>query len=1098
MSVSIDDIIYQIEDEELSDIEYFEILTMGEIIKHNPTFIAFTREEIYNELYDFFEDSNKSENIADLFFKNKMPNLQNYVFVVDAYKKQYECEDEDIGSFVDTMNKMTKLSYNVAQIEKHKLMFAITYDNDETKLRLKPKMYTNIQFTDDNILYPVFKDDDTNIPVTAAYFKTPIAVIDDALSQKVIAYLEKPLLFNLIQSDTYTDVDKLVKAIKPKIDTILQHIKIDDDDYDVDYNHLNSILRRFDTSLDDLTENDFKPFLENLKHISSDVLKISYKKFKLQPFNVVNDKLEFFNKLNKKHLLQLLNIPDKTKEELILLIANLEEEKMNINAPPLLYNNINDILQAVVNNDVTLEDIVDNLSDNKKTITISHAINTLKDIIANDIESIDKNIDNHTERERLLHHALNVFFKFQFIDFYADIKEIKEATDYSDYDGIPDVYKNNGKYEGMALNDDQDNFDTDDVDETLIKSSDSLDKYWLSIKYKDAYGFVESLKFILPLIKKIYDNAKLPLNYERLCDELFRIFASISTKYDLMKAILNKADIKLTDDFVHDIVKISPLIALNTSQINSLVSDDLIRYVHKCNQDWVTNILDMLLVALAWWSLQIQDDIVNDILVYQENDFMISYVDKWALDGLPLKDSKQGVTVYLCSIFDDIIIDNNLLYLQSASLQKEVMKKIDDLYKEFITDLRENAKDISKKRNYKGKETYTQLLHTIKDKLGDRLLNDYINALLYMPSYKYKQLHKFLLGCCLQQIGKSFVTDKDIMEKERKDLQVAKKKYGKTRLTQPSRYALYVAHHKEDDSDSYESDEEYDNMSITVSYEIMDIVDDNAIQNWLNNMKNNSVLLPNNDIEHFLTSTKDALTYAKHFIQIFCKTAGFKSQELDTLILDHNPNVKNILLMLCSIYKKTVINLPEEEQLLKNAIATIHDIIRDIDNLVKISNEYNAQDILRIKKYILCRALCLPCNVNINTNGILSASINVTNGFVTNLMKLVYTTVTRYLRFSKMPTIEENIAFITKIREENKRKILQVMDTKTADERNLINAIKKIGLKYEDDDDNELEMNPYNINDDYNDFEKDELILKDQEEYDDLDDDIQDYGFIYS
>jgi len=1098
MSVSIDNIIYQIEDEDLPEIEYFEILTMGEIIKHNPTFIAFSREEIYNELYDFFNDSNKSDNIADLFFKDKSANLQNYVFVVDAHKKQYDCEDEDIESVVDTVNKMTKLSYNIAQTEKRKLMFAITYDDDAKHIRLKPKSYTNIQFADDT-LYPVYKDDDTNIPVTAAYFKTPKAVHDDILSQKIIAFLETPILFNLIQSDTFTDIDKLVKAVKPKLDTALEHIKLDDDDYDLDYNHLNSILKRFDTSLNDLTETDFKIFLEHLKNILSiDAHKISYKKFKLQPLSLINNKLEFFNKLNKKHLLQLLNIPEKTKEELVILIANLEEEKMNVNAPPLLYNNINDILHAVINNDVTLEDIIDNLTTNKKTITITHAINTLKELIANDIENINESIDEHTEKAKILHNVLNVFFSFQFIDFYADIKEVKEATDYSEYDGIPDVYKNNGNYEGMALDDNEDNFDIEDTDEKQIKSSDSLDKYWLSIKYKDALGFVDSLKFVLHLINKIHDNAKLPLNYERLCDELFRNFANIPTKYDLMKAILNKADIKLADDFIQDIVKISPSIALNTNQINSLVSDDLIRYVHTCNQDWVATIYDMILTALAWWSLQIQDDIVNDILVYQENDFMISYVDKWALDGLPLKDSKQGVTVYLCSILNDILIDNNWLYLQSASLQKEVMQKIDNLYKEFINDLRENAKDISKKRNYKGKDTYTQLLHTIKDKLGDRLLNDYINALLYMPSYKYKQLHKFLLGCCLQQIGKSFVTDKDIVEKERKDLQVAKKKYGKTRLTQPSRYALYVAHHKVDNSDSSDSDEEYDNMTITVPYEKLDAVDDSAIQKWLNNMKDKSPLLPNNDIEHFITSTKDAMTYAKHFIQLFCKTAGFKSQELDTLILEHNPNVKNILLMLCSIYKKTVTNSVEEEQLLKNAITSIHEILRDIDNLVNISNEYYTQDIIRIKKYILCRALCLPCNVNINTNGVLNTSINVTNGFVNNLMKLVYTTVTRYLRFSKMPTIEENIAFITKIREENKRKILQVMDTKTADERNLMNVIKKIGLKYEDDADNELELNQYNINDDYNDFEKDELILKDQEEYDDLDDDIQDYGFIYS
>jgi hypothetical protein len=143
MSVSIDNIIYQIEDEDLPEIEYFEILTMGEIIKHNPTFIAFSREEIYNELYDFFNDSNKSDNIADLFFKDKSANLQNYVFVVDAHKKQYDCEDEDIESVVDTVNKMTKLSYNIAQTEKRKLMFAITYDDDAKHIRLKPKSYTN-------------------------------------------------------------------------------------------------------------------------------------------------------------------------------------------------------------------------------------------------------------------------------------------------------------------------------------------------------------------------------------------------------------------------------------------------------------------------------------------------------------------------------------------------------------------------------------------------------------------------------------------------------------------------------------------------------------------------------------------------------------------------------------------------------------------------------------------------------------------------------------------------------------------------------------------------------------------------------------------
>jgi hypothetical protein len=100
-----------------------------------------------------------------------------------------------------------------------------------------------------------------------------------------------------------------------------------------------------------------------------------------------------------------------------------------------------------------------------------------------------------------------------------------------------------------------------------------------------------------------------------------------------------------------------------------------------------------------------------------------------------------------------------------------------------------------------------------------------------------------------------------------------------------------------------------------------------------------------------------------------------------------------------------------------------------------------------------------------------------------------------------MPTAEENIQFFNSIREQNKVKILQNMNAKTADERNLMLALKKIGVKQDEPD--EENMHNHNINDDYNidaddgDGVDDEFVLGDQEEYnDDLDND--DYGFIYS
>jgi hypothetical protein len=42
---------FKYEDEELDEIDYYEIVSYDEIIKFNPTFVAFSNEEIYNYLF---------------------------------------------------------------------------------------------------------------------------------------------------------------------------------------------------------------------------------------------------------------------------------------------------------------------------------------------------------------------------------------------------------------------------------------------------------------------------------------------------------------------------------------------------------------------------------------------------------------------------------------------------------------------------------------------------------------------------------------------------------------------------------------------------------------------------------------------------------------------------------------------------------------------------------------------------------------------------------------------------------------------------------------------------------------------------------------
>ena len=79
-------------DEELPELEYYEILTFDELILINPDFITLTSKEIYSELYEIFKNANKSNNFLDLFYNitdKEIINTTNYVLITQAVKKTY-------------------------------------------------------------------------------------------------------------------------------------------------------------------------------------------------------------------------------------------------------------------------------------------------------------------------------------------------------------------------------------------------------------------------------------------------------------------------------------------------------------------------------------------------------------------------------------------------------------------------------------------------------------------------------------------------------------------------------------------------------------------------------------------------------------------------------------------------------------------------------------------------------------------------------------------------------------------------------------------------------------------------------------------------
>jgi hypothetical protein len=763
-----------------------------------------------------------------------------------------------------------------------------------------------------------------------------------------------------------------------------------------------------------------------------------------------------------------------------------------MNTAPLLYNNINDMVNAVINNDISVEEVIQNLEANRNVLVIDHVINTLKGISKNDVENITNMLQDLTERFKLLKGTLKDIFEFHFIELYEDIKEIKAGNDFSGYEGIPDVYKNDSKFEGMNEEGNDDIMPDMSVNVHRIAQK-SLDKYWLSIEYKDAHGFIEMLKICLPIIDNVQDIAVLNIDYDLLCKALYTKFAGVPTKYDMMREILIKADMKMSDAYIKDVIKITPNTALSQAP-----QDDIALYIQQCNKEFITYLYDMMYMCLAWWSLVVQEDIINDTLIFDMNLCSPTYIDKWSIDDLPIKDTKQerGVLAYLAAILEDIMIDNNEMGVPHAIL-KNSMKHIEDSFSDTISRLRENAKSVNKKRD-KGAETYTNLLDTIKERKKNRLLSDYVDALLYMPSYKYKKIHKFLLGCCMQKIGKQFLVDSDIDPMNRKGLIAAKKKYASNRETNKPRYAMYVpmTDEKQHQSDS-DSDSDTSNTFVFPTMLDNSPQDSMTVEDWLESMRDKSSLLPNKLIDEFRIqkNTKNAQLYSEVFIQCLCKTAGNKFQELQDLFMNEkNVHDRNILNTLCKIFNTFPTESENDRMLLQTAITCIQDTLKELDKLITCINENNKADIYRIKKYITARALCLPCNPDNAKNNILYPSINVSNGFITQISKQVYSTMIKYLHMINMPTMEDNVKFINTIREQNKVKILNVMNTKTMEERDLMNSLKKIGLKYENDDDKPF-INPDKPqsdgdNDNDNDIEDDDIDNgdNDEDDYNDNDD----------
>ena len=1140
-------------DEELPEIEYYEILTFDEIIKDNPTFVAFTKKEIYNELYEVFDNANKTNNFVDLFYSivdEEKINTNNYVLICDSIKKKFNENDDKkdpeqgLREFIDSFKRINKFKdLDLAKKEKNKLFFTIIYDERSRLVRFKPVNKTKIKIDNKENDYILLKDDDTNIPVDQIYYSVPKCSKKDYLSDKVLSYLNKNIDLEKKNTEVIenNNIENELNKVKPKIENILKELDIEElkKVEELDYSSLEILLDKFDYNLDKMNLNDVEILNKYISDIFSDCKeeKINLKSFRIKLLNIVNNKTLFYEK--NINILKLLKFSDKDKEENDIIINKLEEERNSIENPELLYNNINDITNAIYNNDVDEKAIIENIRNIMNYQKIDNLIKTIKDYNRNDVEKIEELYFIEKKKYELMRNfSYNLYQPpLKFLDFSNELYEIKIGNDNSRYN----INNNNDDIDQFIDYDNKDDLDDmneiDNLDLNYFNYNINIfDKYIQSPNFRHAEGFKEYLKIILPIIDKIQNKSKLEIDYNILCNNLYKKFNNLPTKFFILKNKIHEYDNTISDKIINDICNINTKIFTTDSnsikniklqiklQINQYIDtniDKILESLIEFNEQHISVIKNLINHALAIWILEIQNSIINGTHVHNYN---LNYIHLWSDIGYPLvKNKKIGVTIYLCDISNSIFQENEEIniYNIDKNIIDIVTKIIETEYKDILTELEKNSTDLKSNlinRN-KGKKYQVDLVENLNEfkktktvSLKDKMLANYVNALIYMPGINYNRIHKYLLGCCLQQINKDFSPDSDLIGK-RNDLLAAKTYFAKNRENnKPREYSFIPFKEKELDENIDDNIDDYYKYT-KLNYDIFYSSENFNYDMWLNSFnddKQNRLFTENNYINIYKNGSSEYIKIITKYLEYFINTINNNKSTIITHFINNinNINYKQVIYNSLYILSKSFYSLDDSDanyetdyNILDDSIKYIKYLISEFNNLNKITDNKDLTDIQRAKAYICVKAMCCPYNPDhiIGDKMKLYIDTDDNNKYIDKI-KIIHKKTMNLLNYSKIPTFKENQDFLNKMREEFKNRKLDVFDKQTEEQRKVFNELTKIGIRVENLDNNifndDQDVNPdipiYNGEDEFR-------INTDNNDDNDPDDlDHEDHGFIYS
>ena len=1073
MSIEIDDYTYKYEDEDLDDIEYLEIMSLDDIIKDNPSFIALSENDIRDNLSNMFLNNKKAKNVTKLFYeiindinekRGVLDNYDNYIFNAEVEKEKNDVneikEQEDASYF----NKLENREFNQYIKAKDKYFFCIKYNNESTNIRFMNDKKINISLepyhnNEFPIYYPVFPTDEVNIPIISAYYKIPKSTISDKIYEKITDYLINSKNINLKNANNYDNTKDLVKDVRPDIHHIIKYMKEDErNDFNLDYKNIDAIFKKFGKSLDLINQKDCDILCDYMISVTEyeKERKNIFRRINIKKSDILNKKLVFFDKL--KSIINLLDLKESTINFLGKTKIILEEHLSTIAVTDELVNlnnlNINKLILHI--NQTDEEDVLQLLTNIKQSMHMANIKDTIIEIdkILKTVDKKPEIIKNYEILKNKFEYSRNHIFDYDkdgkhYLISYREVKEIKEGKYNDNYEGIP-----LDNMEDTINVDDQDNIAHEVYDIKYVIDTIDINKYLTNINYKTEEGFIDGIKNVLPELTEISKMCNLEIDYDILCSELFKYNRSIPSRKNIYIKEFKDRNVELNNTLLNILEKVPPKNILNINGLVNELDRDTLDIILIATKEWLSSIKELFIHAISFWILNVQEKILDDTFPLDENYLNDNYIVNWYKYGSPFnnlkKSEEKGVLPYIINIAKEYLINKNELSINTDNLLKNTIKFIEDKYTPYLENMKSKYELLkNKKKEMRGlieKEKFKNLRdNKICVKNVNLCKEQHVKSLLYMPDIDYVKIHKFLHGCCLKKLDDTFSDDIDLKNAKRKDLIAWKKEFAKKRMTNKTRELRFIPEKVNKDKAVVKELDSIFKEDITY-----DIKYSNILSLWLDEMreKQNNIL-PVKVIDDIEFNAKKIDIAIKNNLNILAKTSkNLKNDNFINGFYKDKIKYKSIILSIIKIlnnYSKKKDNI-ELTLLIDISIKDLRNIIIDLNKLNSILVEDNEIETERINRYIASRALCCPFNPDELVNGSLSSHI-INNSTIQELAKNIYTDILKIIELT-FPTAEENINFLNEQREKNKQNKINILNDKSVEENLLIKELKKAGIKH--------------------------------------------------